>query len=166
MPIPPAKKKIFLMQTPPPPPPPPQKKKNSNKTFPVVRCYSWKLELVLDILRLIVEKVKENQEKFRLNLSEITRWKWEHKPKELKKTINSHKTYKAWEKVIALFDDYTTILSKTKYEAKHGKGRKILTPKQMTERLPIAHAQVKARKKSKNLVGKIRKTMYYLYRIK
>ena len=30
-----------------------------------------------------------------------------------------------------LLDDYTTILSKAKYEAKHGKGLKILTPKQM-----------------------------------
>ena len=115
---------------------------------------------------LIVEKVKENQEKIWLNLSEITRWKWEYKSKELKKTINSHKKYKAREKVIALFDDYTTILSKTKYEAKHGKERKILTSKQINERLPIALAQVKAGKTSKNLVGKIRKAMYYLYRIK
>ena len=37
--------------------------------------------------------------------------------------------YKAREKIITLFDDYTTIVSKTKYEAKHGKGLKILTPK-------------------------------------
>ena len=40
-----------------------------------------------------------------------------------------------------LLDDYTTILSKAKYEAKHGKGLKILTPKQMLQRLSIALAQ-------------------------
>ena len=31
--------------------------------------------------------------------------------------------YKAKEKVITLFDDYTRIVFKTKYETKHGKGR-------------------------------------------
>ena len=33
-----------------------------------------------------LEKAKENQEKFRSNLSEITRGKWEHKSEELKNT--------------------------------------------------------------------------------
>ena len=36
--------------------------------------------------------------------------------------------YKAREKIIKLFDDYTTILCKTKYETKRVKGFKILTP--------------------------------------
>ena len=59
--------------------------------------------------------------------------------------------YKAREKVIALFEDYTTIVSKVKYEAKHGKGLKILTPKQMLQRLPIiALAQLKAGNTSEN----------------
>ena len=59
--------------------------------------------------------------------------------------------YKAREKVIALFDDYTTIVSKAKYEAKHGKGFKILTPKQILQRLPIiALAQLKADDTSEN----------------
>ena len=51
--------------------------------------------------------------------------------------------YKAREKVIKLFDDYTRIASKAKYEAKHGKRLKILTPKQVLQRLPIALAEVK-----------------------
>ena len=39
-----------------------------------------------------------------------------------KSTINDLKMiYKTREKVITLFDDYTTIVSKAKYEAKHGK---------------------------------------------
>ena len=59
--------------------------------------------------------------------------------------------YKARGKVIALFEDYTTIVSKAKYEAKHGKGLKILTPKQMLQRLPIiALAQLKAGNTSEN----------------
>ena len=52
--------------------------------------------------------------------------------------------YNARGKVIKLFDDYTTIVSKAKYEVKHGKDLKILTPKQMLQRLPIALTQAKA----------------------
>ena len=55
-----------------------------------------------------------------------------------------------------MFDDYTTIISKAKYEAKHGKGLKILTPKQILQRLPIAFAQVKAGNISENLLNEIR----------
>ena len=43
---------------------------------------------------------------------------------------------------------------------------KILTPKQMLQRLPIALAQVKAGNKSKNLLNKIRQIIYSLYRAK
>ena len=39
--------------------------------------------------------------------------------------------YKAREKVIISLDDYTTTVSMAKYEAKHGKRLKTLTPKQM-----------------------------------
>ena len=35
--------------------------------------------------------------------------------------------YKAREKVIKLFYDYTTIVSKVKFEAKHGQGLKLLS---------------------------------------
>ena len=36
------------------------------------------------------------------------------------------------------------MLCQAKYKPKHGKGPKILTPKQMLQRLPIALAQLKA----------------------
>ena len=36
------------------------------------------------------------------------------------------------------------MLSQAKYKPKYGKGPKILTPKQMLQRLPIALAQLKA----------------------
>ena len=44
-----------------------------------------------------------------------------------------------------------------------GKGSKILTPKQMLHRLPIALAQVKAGNTSENLLNEIRKIIYSLY---
>ena len=47
-----------------------------------------------------------------------------------------------------------------------GKHIKILTPKQILQRLPIALAQVKTDYKSENLLKEIRKIIYSLYREK
>ena len=44
-----------------------------------------------------------------------------------------------------------------------GKGLRILTSKQMLQRLPIALAQVKASSTSKNLLNEIRQITHYLY---
>ena len=70
---------------------------------------------------------------------------------EQKQTINNlEKFYKSSEEVINFFREYMEILSDANYDAKQneteGKGLKILTPKQMLQRLPIALAQVKAGK--------------------
>ena len=54
--------------------------------------------------------------------------------------------YEAQEKVIYLFDDYSAKVSEAKGKAKHGNGMKIITSKQMFQRLPIGFAQVKAGK--------------------
>ena len=43
-----------------------------------------------------------------------------------------------------------------------GKGLKILTPKQMLQKLPIALAQVKAANTSENLLNEIRLIIYFL----
>ena len=43
---------------------------------------------------------------------------------------------------------------------------KILTPKQMLQRLPIVLSQVKAGRTSENLLNKIRQIIYSLYRAK
>ena len=83
-------------------------------------------------------KNKKNQQKFRSNLSKTTRGEWEHKSEEQKNTINKLRMFcKAREKVITLFDDYTAIVCKAKYKAKHGKRLKISTLKQMLQRLLI-----------------------------
>ena len=42
--------------------------------------------------------------------------------------------YKAREKVINFFGDYPPVISEAKYASIHGKGIKILTPKQMLQR--------------------------------
>ena len=47
-----------------------------------------------------------------------------------------------------------------------GTGLKILTPKQMLQRLPIALAQVKPGNNSQNLLNEIRQIIYLLYQSK
>ena len=52
------------------------------------------------------------------------------------------------------------------YKTKQRKGLKILTPKQMLQRLPVAIAQVKTVKNSKKLLNKIRQIVYSMYHSK
>ena len=62
------------------------------------------------------------------------------------------------------------MLSDANYDAKQnetkGKGLKILTPKQMLQRLPIALAQVKAGNNSESLLNEIRQIVYSLHQSK
>ena len=55
---------------------------------------------------------------------------------------------------------------KSKENETEGKGLKILTPKQMLQRLPIALAQVKAGNNSESLLNEIRQIVYSLYQSK
>ena len=65
-----------------------------------------------------------------------------------------------------MFIDYTTIIYKTKYEAKHGKGLQILNPKQMLQILPITLAQTKEGSTSENLLNEIRHIIFSFYWVK
>ena len=63
-----------------------------------------------------------------------------------KETINNiEKIFKSREEVINFFREYIEILSDVNYDARQnetkGTGLKILTPKQMLQRLPIALAK-------------------------
>ena len=62
------------------------------------------------------------------------------------------------------------MLSDANYNARKNetevKGLKILTPKQMLQRLPIAPAQVKAGNNSESLLNEIREIVYSLYQSK
>ena len=79
---------------------------------------------------------------------------------------NLNKFYNSREEVINFFRDYIEMLSDANYNAKQnetkGKGLKILTPKQMLQRLPIALAQVKAGNNSESLLNEIRQIVYSL----
>ena len=77
----------------------------------------------------------------------------------------------AFESVNTLYEDRELILNAFRsgifpIKEKQGKGLKILTLKQMLQRLPIALAQVKAAKTSENLLNVTIEIIYSLYRAK
>ena len=80
---------------------------------------------------------------------------------------NFENFYISREEVINFFRDYIEMLSDANYDAKQnetkGKGLKILTPKQMLQRLPIALAQVKAGNNSESLLNEIRQILYSVH---
>ena len=79
---------------------------------------------------------------------------------------NAKNLYNSRQKVINLFNDSAKIRSEAIYKSQQnetGTGFKILTPKQMLQRLPIALAQVKAGNNSESLLNEIRQIVYSLY---
>ena len=78
--------------------------------------------------------------------------------------------YDSRQKIIDLLNHYSKIPSeaicKSKQNETKGKGIKILTPKQMLQRLPIAIAQVKAGNNSESLLNEIGQIVYSLYQSK
>ena len=83
-------------------------------------------------------------------------------------TINNVRNlYDSRQKVINLLNDNAKIRSEAIYKSKQnetkGTGLKILTPKQMLQRLPIALAQVKAGNNSESLLNEIGQIVYCFY---
>ena len=63
-----------------------------------------------------------------------------------------------------MFNDYSRNMSKNIYDSKQeGTGLKVLTLKQMLQRLPIALAQIKGGNNSQSLLNEIRQIVYSLY---
>ena len=91
-------------------------------------------------------EVKNKQNEFLNKLNNIKIGKKTEEQKEVIK--NLQKFYNSREEVINFLRDYIEMLSDANYDSKNsetkGKELKILTPKQMLQRLPIALAQVKA----------------------
>ena len=113
-------------------------------------------------------EVKNKQDNFFKKLNEV---KIDKKNTEQKGVINNLKTfYNSREEIINVFRDYIEMLSDANYDAKQnetmGTGLKILTPKQMLQRLLIALAQVKAGNNSESLLNEIRQIVYSLYQSK
>ena len=73
--------------------------------------------------------------------------------------INITRFYNSSEEIINFFRDYGKMIlyaaHKSKQNKTEGKRLKILTPKQMVQRLPIALAQVKAGNNSESLLNEI-----------
>ena len=114
-----------------------------------------------------LQETEEDQKKFKSSLGEITSGNPEYKGDYQKDAIkNVRNLYNSRQKVINLFNDSAKIRSEAIYKSQQnetGTGFKILTPKQMLQRLPIALAQVKAGNNSESLLNEIRQIVYSLY---
>ena len=74
--------------------------------------------------------------------------------------------YKSRNEAIKFYDDCSLMASEAKNKAKNwarGTGLKVLTPKQLLQRLPIVLAQLKAGNNSESLSNETRQTFYSLY---
>ena len=120
-----------------------------------------KFENALNIINKIqnaeisLAAVKNNQEKFKSYLGEIKGGNNKKRSKEQKTTLyNIEMLYRARGEGIKFYD-YSFMMSEAKAKAKatKGTGLKILTPKQMLQRLPMALAQVKASNNSESLLN-------------
>ena len=118
-----------------------------------------------------LQEIEEDQKNFKSSLGQITSGDPKHKDDYQKDVIkNTKNLYNSRQKVINLFNDSVKIRSEAIYKSKQnetkGTGLKILTPKQMLQRLPIALAQVKAGNNSEILLNEIRQIVYFLYQSK
>ena len=96
---------------------------------------------------------KEDQEKFIREFSRIKSGNQKQKSEMQLYAIRKIKSlYDSRQKIIDLFNNYWKIKSESIYRSKHGKTKgkvlKVLTHKQILQRLPIVLAQVKAGNKS------------------
>ena len=101
----------------------------------------------------------QNLVEYILNFNNKTRPKNKDDKKKQKNILNSTQNlYYGRELVINAFKSKLFPLKSTT-----GTGLKVLTPKQMLQRLPIALAQVKAGNNSESLLNKVRQIVYSLY---
>ena len=113
-------------------------------------------------------EVKNKQNEFLNKLSNIKIGK---KTPEQKEVINNlEKFYNSREEVINFFKDYIEMLSDANYNAKQNETKgtwlKVLTPKQMLQRLPTALVQVKAGNNSESSLNEITQIVYSLHQSK
>ena len=109
-----------------------------------------------------------DQYELKAKLGEIKKGNPQRKSKTNFNVIkNVDKIYDSRQAAINFFIEYTERPSEAKSRVKQeGTGLKILTPKQMLQRLPIALAQIKAGNNSEKLLNEIRQIVYSLYQSK
>ena len=93
-----------------------------------------------------LEDIEKEQIEFKWDLGRIKQGDPIDKSEEQKKTIDNIKNlYNSRQEFVQMFNDYASNMSRNIYDSKQeGTGLKILTPKQMLQRLLIALAQIKA----------------------
>ena len=115
-----------------------------------------------------LRKAVNDQYELKSKLGEIKKGN----PKRNSKTTlngikNANQLYDSKEAATNFFIEYTERVSEAKSRAKQeGTRLKILTFKQMIQRLPIALAQIKAGNNSQSLLNEIRQIVYSLYQSK
>ena len=82
----------------------------------------------------------------------------EGKNKKVSTYESAYTLHEGWELILNAFRSGVFPMKE-----KQGKGLRVLTPKQMLQRLPIELAQVKAGNISENLLNQIRQIIYSLY---
>ena len=107
-----------------------------------------------------------------LNFRKLAKPKNPEKKKQKKKDFleNLYNFFEGRERVLNAFDSkiFLIKIEGTDFSEKVSdhSNLKILSPKQMLQRLQIALAQVKASNTSENLLNEIRQIIYFLYRAK
>ena len=113
-------------------------------------------------------EVMNKQKDFLKKLNEVQMGKNNYEQKEVIDNLN--KFYNSREEIINSFRDYIEMLSDANYDTKQNETKgtwlKILSPKQILQRLPIALAQVKAGNNLESLLNEIRQIVYSLYQSK
>ena len=114
---------------------------------------------------ITLESVENEQKKLKAELGYIKQGNPRDKSDEQKKSIDNIKNhYNSRQEVVKMFNSYARNMSRNIYYSKQeGTGLKILTPKQMLQRLPISLAQIKADNNSQSLLNEIRQIVYSLY---
>ena len=92
---------------------------------------------------IILEDIEKKQKKLKSELGYIKQGNPRNRPEEQEKTINNiENLYNSREEVVKMFNNYDKNISRNIYDSKQeGTGLKILTPKQMLQRLSIVFAK-------------------------
>ena len=132
--------------------------------------FSWRkgpVDFLNEIMKgeMTLEQAKHSQEDFNNYLKTIRRG---NKTKGQENTLaNINRLFNGRNYTIKFIEDYGSMILEAKKKAAEepttGTGLKILTPKQLLQRLPIALAQVKAGNNSESLLNEIKQIVYSLY---
>ena len=116
---------------------------------------------------IALEDVEKEQIKLKSYLNDINQGpKYNKSPEQLNRIKNIKNIYESRKEVVKMFNNYAKNVSRNIYESTQGKELKILTPKQMLQRLPIDLAQIKAGNNSESLLNEIRQIVYSLHQSK